>query len=538
MNMKFTKILFSIVFTLITFVVFGQQKPKQAQTDRVELQGADVLEGGVFNGQRITKLLGNVVFKQKDTFLYADSVYQYRDKDVLEAFGNVRMNQADSVTMSADRATYDGLNRTAKMSGNVVMQDPRMTLTTPTLNYDLNTRTATYNEGGTIVDPENRLESRVGSYDVKSKMYTFQQNVKVYTADYNITAQNLKYNTQSRIVYFSGPTFIKGEKGDLYAEEGSYNTLTKVSNFGRNAYILTKEYRLGGDKLFYDQAKGYGVAEKNVTLRSLKDDVTIRGNVGKYWRDKGVAKVYGTPVMETILDKDTLYLSADTLYSREAKGAKVKSMLYAYPNVKIFKKDLQGKADSLSYNRTDSIMHMNRKPVLWNDQSQLVSDTIRIHLKNKTIDKMYMFSNAFISSEDTLKNYNQVKGRNMVGYFKDGKIRKVDVLGNAESVYFALEGDTALTGMNKAISSNMRLRFEDNKLKAISFLVQPDANFIPPHELNEADRKLEGFNWYGELRPTKKDVFAKRVPAKPKAQPKKSPAKNTKKPKKETSGKK
>ncbi|MDX5482839.1 MAG: LPS export ABC transporter periplasmic protein LptC, partial [Hymenobacteraceae bacterium] len=446
-------------------------------------------------------------------------------QNLLEAFGNVRMTQADTITITGKRATYDANKRTAQVSGDVVMRDPRMTLNTPSLNYNLDTRTATYTEGGTIVDPENRLESRLGSYDTRSKVFTFQQNVKVNTADYTITAQNMRYNTLSKIVYFQGPTFIKGEQGDLYAEEGTYNTITKVSNFGRNAYILTPEYRLGGDKLYYDQNTGYGFAEKNVSLRSLKDDVTIRGQVGRYWRERGVAKVYGSPVMETILDKDTLYMSADTLISREAKGPGTASMLYAFPNVKIFKSDLQGKADSLSYNRTDSVMHMNVSPVLWNEQSQLVSDTIRIHMRNKTIDRMYMFSNAFITSEDSLKNYNQVKGRNMTAYFKEGNISRVDVNGNGESLYFALEGDSLLTGMNKAICSNMRLNFAENKLQTISFLVKPDANFIPPHELEQGARRLDGFSWLADQRPTKQDVLAKRVVAAPaEAQPAKKAA--------------
>ncbi|WP_242927752.1 OstA-like protein [Pontibacter vulgaris] len=534
--MKITKLLYSIVFMLLSLSVFAQQQGQQPKKDKVELQGADNLEGGIFNGQRITKLIGNVVFKQNETFLHADSVYRYSDGQVLEAFGNVRVAQGDSISMSGSRATYDGNKRTARMSGNVVMRDPRMTLTTPSLDYDLNTRTATYTEGGTIVDPENRLESRRGSYDTKTNMYTFQQNVKVFSAEYNITAQNLKYNTQSKIVYFQGPTYIKGQQGDLYAEEGNYNTITKISNFGRNAYILTPEYRLGGDKLYYDQARGYGYAEKNVSLRSLKDDVTIRGNVGRYWRDRGVAKVYGSPVMETIMDKDTLYMSADTLMSQESKNPKMPSMLYAYNKVKIFKSDLQGKCDSLSYNRTDSVMYMNVKPVLWSEESQMVSDTIRIHLRNKTIDRMFMFGNAFITSEDTLKNYNQVKGRDMVAFFQKGNIRRVNVNGNGESLYFALEGDSTLTGMNKAICSDMVLKFAENKLKSISFLVNPDASFIPPHELKEPDRKLEGFNWMADLRPTKKTVFSKRAPAAPKA--KKQAASSTKKGKATTKQKK
>ncbi|MCJ8165827.1 LPS export ABC transporter periplasmic protein LptC [Pontibacter sp. E15-1] len=537
--MKLTKLLFSIVFTLLGFAVFAQERPAQppkpklqqapqppkpkveqrqqptlpqGQSDKVQLlPGTDSLVGGVFNGQRIDKLYGKVQFKQKDTTLSADSVYRYKETDLLEAFGNVRINQADTVTITGNHAIYDGNKRTSKITGNVVMRDPRMTLTTPSLDYDLNAKTAVYTEGGVIVDPENRLQSRIGSYDVTSKMYTFQQNVRVTTKDYNITSENMRYNTLSKVVYFQGPTIIKGQQGDLYAEEGIYNTLTKISNFGRNAYILTKEYRLGGDKLFYDQNKGYGYAEKNVTLRSLKDDVTIRGQVGRYWRDRGEAKVYGgRALMETKLDKDTLFMAADTLYSREAKAPGSASMVFAYPNVRIYKSDLQGKADSLSYNRTDSVMHLNVQPVLWSDNSQMESDTIHIELRNKTIDKMYLYSNAFIATQDTLKNHNQVKGRDMTAFFQSGDLRRVDVNGNSESLYYALQGDTILTGMNKAICSDMVLKFAENKLKTIAFLMQPDASFIPPHELKEEEKQLEGFAWMEELRPTREQVLSQK----------------------------
>lgn len=509
--MNITKILYSFLFLLLPLRVFAQGQPQgQAQSNRVELQSADSLVGAMYNGKRVDKLIGNVVFKQKETFLYADSVYQYRD-NVLEAFGNVRINQADTVTITGSRATYDGTKRTAKMTGNVVMQDPRMTLTTPSLDYNLENRTAAYTEGGTIVDPENRLQSRRGTYDTRSKLFTFQQDVKVFTEDYNITAENMRYNTLSKVVYFLGPTIIKGESGDLYAEEGTYNSLTKVSRFGRNAYILTPEYRLGGDDLYYDQARGYGTAHKNVTLRSLKDDITIYGQSGRYWRERGVAKVSGKPVMQSVMDGDTLYMAADTLVSREAKGALGKSMLFAYNNVKIFKSDLQGSSDSLSFNRTDSVMHMNGNPLLWSDNSQLESDTIHIFLKNRALDRMEMYSNAFIASEDTINNYNQIKGRHMTAFFKAGDISRVNVNGNGESIYYVLEGDSVMTGLNKVICSNMVVRFAENKLKTISFLVNPDASLIPPHELKPADKQLEGFNWQEDKRPEKQTLVSRKV---------------------------
>ncbi|MCP2043526.1 OstA-like protein [Pontibacter sp. HSC-36F09] len=501
----------------------AQQGPQQqGQQDRVQLKNTEELIGTIINGKRVNKLIGNVIFQQKETLLYADSVYQYRDSEILEAFGNVRINQADTVTMTGTKAIYDGAKRTAKMSGGVTMQDPNMTLTTPTLDYNLDSRTAVYTEGGTIVQPENRLQSQRGTYDTNTKVFTFQQNVKVFSPDYEITAQNMRYNTETKVVYFQGPTFIKGQNGDLYAEQGTYNTVTKVSRFGRNAYIVTPEYRLGGDDLYYDEARGYGEAKVNMTMRSLKDDVTIRGQVGRYWREQGVAKVWGNPVMESIMDGDTLYMSADSLISREAKADGQPSMLFAFNNVKIFKSDLQGTCDSLSYNRTDSLMYMHRNPTLWSEQSQIVGDTIRIHMRNKTIDKMYIFSNSFITSEDSLQNYNQVKGRNMVAHFQDGRMRRVNVNGNGESIYFALEGDSVLTGMNRAVCSDMVLNFAENKVKSISFLVNPEAKFIPPHELQASDRRLEGFAWLEELRPDKNEVVNPRASVKEPAAPAKA----------------
>jgi hypothetical protein len=156
-------------------------------------------------------------------------------------------------------------------------------------------------------------------------------------------------------------------------------------------------------------------------------------------------------------------------------------------------------------------MMMNYNPILWSNNSQLVSDKMHMQMKNRTIDRMYMYSNAFIVSEDTLKNLNQIKGRDMTAFFETGNIRRVDVNGNGESIYFALEGDSVLTGMNKTVCSDMVLKFKDKKLQTISFLTNPDASFIPPHELKEPDKRLKGFKWRIEEKPTKTQVLAKRT---------------------------
>jgi hypothetical protein len=118
----------------------------------------------------------------------------------------------------------------------------------------------------------------------------------------------------------------------------------------------------------------------------------------------------------------------------------------------------------------------------------------------------------------------------MVAYFSENKIKKVDVVGNAESLYFALEGDTTTTGMNKAVSATMALRFAANKLQTITFQTNPDASFIPPHELKEPDKTLKGMQWRIKERPSRRATLGKHFAPPAKAKPKKSAPKLQKSP--------
>ncbi|GAA3964017.1 OstA-like protein [Hymenobacter antarcticus] len=493
--------------------------PPKGKGSPIKLLMAGELVGGDFAGVKIRKLLGNVSFQQDDVFLYCDSAYQYLERNQVEAFSNVRVVQSDSMTITGDKGFYDGDKRTARMLGNVVMRDPRMTLTTPSLDYDLNRKTASYTETGHLTDPQNTLDSQQGYYDTNSKVFVFKRNVHLVTPDSELNNDTLRYNTVSKIATFNGPTRIKGKQGNLYAEGGTYNTLTRVSNFKKNAKIDTPNYLLGGDRLVYDEVKQYGVANGHVSLISKKDNLTLRGDAGKYWRGLGRTKLYGgRPVVRNISDKDTLYMAADTLVSVEARPGQTttRTVLYAYPRVQIFRGTMQGVCDSLTYDRQDSIIYMSRNPVLWQAKNQLSADSIQIRSKRGQIDEMRLQANAFAVDQDTLLNFNQTKGRNMMAYFRDNKLRRVDVLGNAESIFYALDNDTATTGMNRMLSANMRLLFVESKLNKISVLTNPEAKFIPPHELKPDDERLKGFEWRAKERPTRRQVLGKQFDDRPK----------------------
>jgi lipopolysaccharide export system protein LptA len=520
--------------------------PGAATGSPIKLLTAGELVGGDFNGVKIRKLLTNVSFQQDDVFLYCDSAYQYLERNQVEAFSNVRVVQSDTMTITGDHGFYDGALRTARMTGNVVMRDTRMTLTTPALDYDLNRKTASYTETGHLTDPQNTLDSQQGFYDTNTKVFVFKRNVHLVTPDSELNNDTLRYNTVSKIAVFNGPTRIKGKQGNLYAEAGTYNTKTRVSNFQRNAKIDTPNYLLGGDRLVYDEVKQYGVANGHVSLTSKKDNLVLRGDAGKYWRGLGRTKLYGgRPVVRNIgTQKDTLYMAADTLISIEARPGQTttRNILYAFPKVQIFRGNLQGICDSLTYDRQDSIIYLNQDPVLWQAKNQLTADSIQIRSKKGKVDEMRLYANAFAVNQDTLLNFNQTKGRNMMAYFRDNKMRRVDVLGNAESIFYALDGDTVTTGMNRVLSANMRLLFVDSKLNKISVLTNPDARFIPPHELKPDDERLKGYTWRAKERPTRRQVLgkqfddrpAKRKPTKKKAKPVVKPKSKSKTPNKKT----
>jgi lipopolysaccharide export system protein LptA len=484
--------------------------------NKVQLEQASELIGEVRNGKEVRKIIGPARFRQNATLLYCDSAYLHQATDFIEAFGNVKIVEGDSVTVTGNNGTYDGRSRLARMYGNVVLNDKQMTLTTEQLDYNMQNNVAFYPDNGTIVDGENTLTSRQGYYDTRTKIFTFKENVKIVNPKYELTSESLTYHSNTKVAYFNTPTRIVGEDGTLVANNGEYNTATGVSNFTSRSTVEYSKYTLTGDILNYDKTNQIGYAEGNVVMVAKEDSTVIEGDIGRYFGQQGISRVYGNAVAKNIVNGDTLYLTADTLLSVEDKEKKTRRM-FAYNHVKIFKRDLQGKCDSLIYNYSDSTIYFYRDPVLWNERSQLTGDTINIQLANNKMDKMFLRTNAFVISLDSIKNYNQMKGRQMVAFFNNkSQMDRVNVNGNGENITFVLNDEnTEVRGVNKVECSNIIVRFKEGKVNSAAFLNKPDALFIPPHEVEEPSTRLKGFKWRVEEKPAKADVDV-RAGAKPK----------------------
>jgi len=315
------------------------------------------------------------------------------------------------------------------------------------------------------------------------------------------------YNTVSKITYFYGPSNIKGKEDSIYCENGWYNTHSDIARFRKNGWIYHLEQQLTGDSLYYERKTGYGQAFHHAMLIDTVQKTTLTGNYGELHRIKGFAFMTDSAVVKMIDKKDTLFMHSDTVYSRFDTNRHIKNIL-CYYKVKFFRRDLQGMCDSMAYHGSDSTMYLYHNPVLWSEKNQLTGDSIKITMLNSQIDTMILYNTAFIISKDDTNKFNQVKGRNMIGYFKNNELYKVKVLGNSETVYFAREEDHSLIGITKVLSSDMLIFVEKNKFKSITYINEPKGGTYPEKEVSPYDLKLKGFLWIEGKRPLKMmDIF-------------------------------
>lgn len=466
--------------------------------DSVVIINDDLLE--------VNRFAGNVRFQHKGSLMYCDLAVQNKLTNLIEAFGNVRLVQGDTVTVTGDTLYYYGDTRLAIVNGKkAVLKDQQRTLTTTRIEYDMNSNIAKYPYPGETVDSESKLSSLEGYYNTRTKEYTYYRNVRLVNEKYTLTTDTLLYNSLTKWSYFRGKTEIVNKDGTVTGTRGQYHTETEQSVFETRTTVKDEDYILTGDSLEYDSKKQYGYAKGNVEIISYKDSVILNGNEGIYMGAEGISKVFGRGLVSKYFpDQDTLFIRADTLYSIENKSDSTRKLI-ADSNVYLFRKDFQAICDSLTFATTDSVIRFFRDPVLWSDNSQLIADTITSYLVNNKINRMLLRSNAFVISKDTaLVQYNQVKGRTIRAFFnEESQINQVDVNGNGESAYYATDDKLKLIGLNRVESGQMKLNFKDNRIQRIMYIGAADGKLIPPHEIKTENRQLEGFRLREEEKPTR-----------------------------------
>lgn len=520
----------TLTFVLLALSGFASLAQTEAQADTsqsepprlIELLYAGVLEGDVFEEEKIRLVVRDsarqVLFRHQNTLMYCDTAFQYLGQNRIVAKGGIRFIEDDSITLIGDTLYYDGNTRVAKLRGEVVMDDRRITVRTNHMNYDLTTKVAYYFNGGSIKDDSTQLISDRAYYNTETKQSAFKGNVRIRDREgMDVQSDTLNYDTESKIAVFQAQTYIKTRDGEIIAEKGSeINTLLGTSKIqgkeGEQLRVENEEYIISADFLDYDNLTEKGYAKENVRLYSKTENMFVYGDEGYYDGLTNNADVFGNALWVRPMGNDTLFLSADTLIARD-DTTRSERFIKAYHNVRIFKRDMQGRCDSLFYDMTDSTIHFINDPVLWSGESQLSAKFIKATMKEQQIHRLDMQAKSFVISQNYFAEFDQIKGRDMTVFFKEGSVDSVYVEGNGESVYFLIdEQKGTLQGMNFIQCSNIVMNFADsNRLDNIVFLKNPTGKVFPPHKITHENKRLDAFQWRKDERPTRSELLGDRV---------------------------
>lgn len=480
-------------------------KANRYQRNKVFLEYADKLVADEYLTPDYQILRGNVKFRKGGTFMYCDSAYFYDKTNSLDAFGHVRMVQGDTLFVYADVLYYNGLDEVAQLRKNVRMKNRDVTLYTDSLDYDMIENLGYYFEGGKIVDSKNELSSVYGQYEPDTKNAEFLFDVELVNPKYVMHTDTLHYNTNTKIADIVGKTTIVSDNNIIYTQKGWYNTKKDKATLYHRSLIVGKNHqRLTGDTVFYDRVKGYGEAFGRMVLTDSVHNSILDGDYGYHNEKTNFSFATKRARAREISKGDTLYLHGDTIRTFLDKDSM--RVLIASPQVRFFRKDIQGLADSMSYAERDSMLNMYKHPVVWSDARQIYGNEINVHMKDSTVDYAVLPNYGFMVEHIGEDYYNQLSGKKINANFIDGELRKLYVDGNAMTIFFPMENDSTYNKTVKSESSYLKIMLKPKQqLEKITMWPEVTGTVTPLFLAKKSQMFLPGFAWYDKLRPLHPD---------------------------------
>ncbi|EJL63551.1 OstA-like protein [Flavobacterium sp. CF136] len=500
------KSLFFISYCLLLLSVQGifAQTPKKIIVENADF--SDVNEVEIPGALLLT---GNVKINHDGVVMTCNRAYFFQKENYIKAFGNVQLVQGDTLFLNSKYAEYSGNVKKAFATGNAVMTSPDATLQTDTINFDRNVQEVFYNTKGTIVNKDNVLVSKSGRYYVAQKKFQFLTEVTITNPKYVIKSNHLDYYSNSGHSYLFGPSTITSKTNYIYTEKGFYDTKKNVAHFLRKSYIKYDDRLIEGDSLFYNRNTEFASATRNVKITDSINRGIVKGHYAEIYKLKDSMFVTKRAVAVNFVENDSVYIHGKKLMVTGKEGDRI---IRAFNNVRFYKTDMSGKCDSLHSSTKISLTKLIGHPIIWNGESQITGDIMHLIGDNTTrkLDSLKVLNNTFLVSKDTLgTGYNQVKGLNLYGKFREGKLHDVDVVKNTEVIYYMRNDANELIGINKNVSSKINLILENNAVETITFFNNVDGDIYPEADLPENARKLKGFVWRGDERiKSKDDIFS------------------------------
>lgn len=486
------------------------------------LDHADILSHDQAILPDVVILSGNVRLRHGSWIMTCDSANLNEVTNSFDAFGHVRIQEGDSISITAGEMTYDGMTTLAELHDNVILTKNVTTLFTERLFYNRSQKVAYYDNFGTLADSINTLTSVYGEYNTGSDEALFQNQVHLENDRFTLDTDILHYNTKTSICRIVSPTIIETtDSVTIETDRGFYNTDTEQSILLDHSLVTHPDGTMTGDSILYDKKREICQAYYDVVIDNQKDKATYFGDYGYLDQANGYTYATGRAYVMDYSEEDTLYMSAEIMEgikrnlppppgatdSLEVKYTK------GYHNVRLYRKDIQAIGDSVHYFSLDSLIKLFGSPILWNDSTQLKGDTIYAHLANDTIDHAFAWLNASsVRWLDSVKQ-DRVKADTIQAYFREGTLDHAFYRSNVESRYYLIQEKAKhYYALAQVKNPQMDVYITDDKLDHILWHGKAEGTIHPIQDLTDALRQMSGAEWHGDKRPlSPEDVIPDRT---------------------------
>lgn len=355
-------------------------KVENTKVEKTQIEIINVNKLKAVDSLQFKKLIGEVALQQDDVIFHCDSAYLYEADNSIDAFGQVHIQQGDSIDIFADYLEYDGSTKFARLFQNVELNDSKtiihsdtlyyyvedrrallftgvdisdqkitivadsveylslqdkayfydnaaltdgdMYVTADKMDYDFRANVGTYEGNGEMTSNNSLLKSDKGWYDANTNDVRFEDNVYVEDSTYEIDTDRLLYNLDSKKAIFNGPTTIVSEGSEIQSSSGFYDQENDIISLKGESTLNDGPQFLKADSLYFEQETGWGFAFGNVFWEDTSQQIILECNALRYNQDSSAIVAFDNLVFQQVIDSDTLFLIADTLETQTRSSVK------------------------------------------------------------------------------------------------------------------------------------------------------------------------------------------------------------------------
>ena len=511
-----SRLLLSILLLLVSMSSFPQELkmdsvPQQpAKKSYVHLLHTDITRFDEAVDPDAWILVGNVNFRRDSMYMFCDSAHYYQKQNSFLAFGNVRMQQGDTLFLYGDYLDFDGVTNIARVRSNVKLIDKNVVLETDSLDYDRNRNLGYFFEYGVLYDETGTLRSYYGDYNTVTKTAVFMDDVTLENSKFLLLSDTLYYNTDSKLATIVGPTNIYTGGTEVYSESGTFNTATRLATLVERPVLFKSNRNVTADSIFYDTGRGYSEVFGNIIYTDTINRNLLTGEYAFIDEVTDSAYVTDRAMAVDFSQRDSLFVHSDTIwtvtYNNDTDS--LYRMVRAYHRVRAWGKNMQAVCDSLVFDSRDTCMTMYKDPILWNGKLQLLGEVVKVYMNDSTIEWVNVIDQSLYVERFDSTVYNQIRGKEMEFYFTDGELREMQVIGSVEVVFYPLDSDSTYIGMNTTTAGRLMVYMKDRKVEKVVVPKDSKGVFYPMSKRPENKRFLENFAWFDYVRPlSKEDIF-------------------------------